>query len=351
MSKQETLYDISWQVSEPEYRLGEGISYSTLAKFNREGFDKLNSLYDKVESASLLFGSMVDTLLTDGQEEFDAKYLVAEYPNIPDSIISIVKALFREFGPTHRTLESIPNIEVIGFASQFNYQNNWKPETRAKIIKEKGEEYYKILFLAEDKIVVSTEEYQEAQKCVDILRTDEATKWYFADNNPFDTSIERFYQLKFKGVYNNIPIRCMMDLVIVDHTNKIIIPCDLKTSYKAEWNFFKSYIDWCYYVQSSLYWTILRQNLDKHPLYKNYHLTNYKFIVISKGTKTPLVWEDTDTQHPLRDRYYGKNKQIYCKDWRFLLEELNYYKQNNPVVPININRNGLNNIQEWLNNE
>lgn len=75
-----------------------------------------------------------------------AKILSSSSHLSPDSIIKIVKLLFNEFGVTHRTLASIPDVEVIGFAGQCNYQSNWKPETRAKVIKEKGAEYYNLLF-------------------------------------------------------------------------------------------------------------------------------------------------------------------------------------------------------------
>lgn len=35
-------------------------------------------------------------------------------------------------------------------------------------------------------------------------------------------------------------------LIIVDYENKVVIPIDLKTSSKPEWDFFKSFIDWRY---------------------------------------------------------------------------------------------------------
>ena len=85
--ERKSLYDLSWQVSEEEYRADPAYSYSTIARFNREGFDNLDKLYDKLETPSLLFGSMVDTLLTDGQEEFDKRFEVAQFPAISDNLI------------------------------------------------------------------------------------------------------------------------------------------------------------------------------------------------------------------------------------------------------------------------
>ena len=41
-----SLKDISWQVTEEEYRQDKALSYSTLAKYERGGFKSLKSLFD-----------------------------------------------------------------------------------------------------------------------------------------------------------------------------------------------------------------------------------------------------------------------------------------------------------------
>ena len=240
------LSELAWNVPESVYREDPALSYSTLSRFDREGFANIDKLFDKQETPSLLLGSIVDTIITDGEDEFNNRFVVAEYPDIPDSIIQIVKALFNEFSVTHRTLESIPNEEVIGFASRFNYQNNWKPETRAKVIKEKGNRYYDLLYLTVDKTLVSQDMYNDALRMVDALRTSEATKWYFADNNPFEPEIERYYQLKFKAILHDVDYRIMADLIICDHKNKELILCDLKTSGHPEYEFASSFLTWNY---------------------------------------------------------------------------------------------------------
>ena len=42
-----SLEDISWKVTEEKYRADEALSYSTLARFDREGFNNLDKLFDK----------------------------------------------------------------------------------------------------------------------------------------------------------------------------------------------------------------------------------------------------------------------------------------------------------------
>lgn len=344
-----SLYDVSWQVNEEEYRADKAYSYSTIAKFNREGFDNLDKLFDKVDTPSLLFGSMVDTLLTDGQEEFNNRFEVAEFPSISDNLIQIARILFNSYHEIYRSIDLIPNDIIANVGESCDYYANPKYASyRVKKIKEECADYYNLLFLSIGKTLVSTKDYQAALECVSKLRDSKITKWYFENNNPFDDSVERFYQLKFKGEYDNIPLRCMADLIIVDHKNKVIIPCDLKTSFKTEWRFYKSFIEWNYWIQAQLYWYIIRQNLDKDDFYKDYKLLDYRFIVVSRNSIKPLVWDYNDTQVTV-DCTYGKRNQYECRNWRNIVKELHYYLTTNPEFPIGITE--INNIKEWLNKE
>ena len=344
------LSDIALNITEEEYRADPALSYSTLSRFDREGFANIDKLFDKQETPSLLLGQLVDTILTDGEDEFNRRFVVAEYPDIPDSIIQIVKALFNEFSVTHRTLESIPNEEVIGFASRFNYQNNWKPETRAKVIKEKGNRYYDLLYLTVDKTLVSQDMYNDALRMVDALRTSEATKWYFADNNPFEPEIERYYQLKFKATLHDVDYRCMADLIICDHKNKELILCDLKTSGHEEYSFASSFLTWNYSYQARLYARVIAENIKKDPYFKDFKLSNYIFIVVNKTTLRPLLWEFPYT-HAIGDIKLESEKGYIriLKDPENIGKELSYYLSSRPNVPIGINEIGTNNIVEWIN--
>ena len=205
-----SLKDISWNISEEDYRKDPALSYSTLARFNREGFNNLNKLFDKIETPSLTFGSAVDSIITGGMEEFNERFIVADFPEIPDSIVKIVKRLFNSLKDKYTSLVKIPNDDIIYITQEESYQLNWKPETRAKVIKEKGSEYYDLLYIAGDKTILDTQTYLDVINSVDALKTSTATKYYFAEDNPY-TNIRRYYQLKFKSVFDDINYRCMVD--------------------------------------------------------------------------------------------------------------------------------------------
>lgn len=345
------LYDISWKVDEQTYRDDPALSYSTLAKYERSGFNGLSTLFDKIDSPSLTFGSAVDALITGGEKEFNDKFIVASFPAISDTLESIVKDLFAEFHITHPTLSSIPDIEIIGKAANYNYQNNWKPETRAKVIKEKCADYYNLLFLAQDKTLLEDTVYSQVLSCVDALKTSDATKWFFAPNDLFDNTIERFYQPKFKATFNNVEYRCMMDLVVVDHKNKIIYPVDLKTSSHKEWDFPKSFLQWNYQIQARLYYRILKDNLERDDYFKDFKIEPYRFIVVNKETLTPLVWKLNLTYKDGDISFINSsNEKVVLRDPFIIGEELNNYLKKNYAVPVGIIINGDNDLDSGIKN-
>lgn len=342
------LKDIAWNISEEDYRKDPALSYSTLARYEREGFNNLEHLFDKLETPSLTFGSAVDAIITGGQEEFDKGFMVAEFPSTPDSITKMVKSLFSQYGDSYRSLITIPDDAIIKETEYQSYQMNWKPETRAKVIKEKGSEYYNLMYVAGDRTILDTNTYQDVCNAVRALKESASTKFYFAENNPFEPEIERFYQLKFKGEFGGVTYRNMADLIIVNHKEKWVKPCDLKTSSHAEWDFYKSFLQWRYDIQSRLYWAIIRQNMDKDEYFKDFKLLDYDFIVVNRKTLTPLVWTCPFTQST-GTLIFGRNGQIEFRSPFEIGVELHYYLSSRPKVPMGIEETKLNDLRRWLN--
>lgn len=343
-----SLYEISDKITEEEYRADGKMHYSTLASFDRGGFHSLSTLFDRKESPSLLLGSIVDTLLTDGEDAYNAQYIAAEFPDLSDQIASVIKGLYGIYKESCDSIYDIPNEAIIATLDDINYGKNWKVDTRVGKIKcPAGDQYYNLLALTEGKTLISTEMYSDACKMVDAVRTAPATSFLFAANDP-NSTVERFYQLKFSDTVDGIDYSCMMDLAVVLHDKKIVIPCDLKTSSHYEDEFYKSFVEWTYSHQARLYSRLLRARMDKDPYFKNFTLANYHFIVVNKRTLTPLVWEYKDT-HKKGTLYYGANNQIEVRDPFVIAKELKYYLENNPSVPCNISADSPNDLLTFLN--
>ena len=334
------LKDISWQVSEKKYRADPALSYSTLAKYEREGFNKLDHLFDHISTQSLLEGSMVDCLITGSQDEFDELYYVTDYPSIGDKEQQIVLALYDRFHTTCLQFSSIPYEEILQAIYEFDWQKNWRDDTRVRVFSERVDVYYNIKIQAGDKTVVDGNTYDHILKMVQTLKTSPTTQGYFADNDPM-SSVKRYYQLKFRAKFEGVCYRCMADLIIVDYEEKKVYPIDLKTSGHKEWDFQDSFEQWSYMIQARLYWRILKANMSNDPYFKDFTLEDYRFIVINKESLTPLVWEFPLTR--AKGTLIDKEGKEY-RDPFEIGKELQGYLNFRPKVPVGIDRNGINTI-------
>ena len=346
--KEKSLKEISWNVSEEVYREDPALSYSTLATYERGGFNCLDGLFEKKESPALTFGSAVDALITGGQQEFDSRFIVAEFPSLSDKAIKIIKDLFADNHIVCRGFDNIPEDKVQEKITEYEYWNNCKPETKLSKLKAEGvSDYYDLLQLADSKTLLSSEMYTDVLNSVRALKESPSTKEFFCDDNPFDDTIEHLYQLKFKATLNGINYRCMSDLLLVDYEKKIIYPVDLKTSSHMEWDFFKSFVQWDYQIQARLYWRIIRANLNNDPYFKDFTLTDYRFIVVNKTTLTPLVWLFPQTT-TVGTIVVGNSSPLKLRDPEVIGAELSHYLNERPIVPTGINLVGDNNITQWL---
>lgn len=93
-----------------------------------------------------------------------------------------------------------------------------------------------------------------------------------------------------------------------------------------------------------MYTKVIAQNLQEDPLYKDYKILPYRFIVISNNTRIPLVWEDEFNFH-VGERKIGNTT---LPDWRDLVSDLSYYQTTNTSTPKGISKEGTNNINDWL---
>jgi len=322
MEEHKDFYDISWKVPEEEYRADPALSYSSIAKFAREGFKAVSHLGDKIESQALTFGSAVDSIITGGQEEFNSRFFVADFPDIPDSIIQIVKVLFSRYSEEILSLNDLDSKILMDIALEFNYQNNWKPETKAKVICEKGDTYFGLLLMAKDKTILDLNTFKLVQNAVNALKDSPTTNKYFQLDNPWENK-KRYYQLKFKFNHNGVDYRSMADLIIVDYDKKIVYPIDLKTSSHVEWEFYKSFKDWRYDIQVL---DLLEQRKSVIAPYREMEeRTYFKFMVecdevVGFGQADWDEYNETDKQY----KNDVKNDDVkLMEEWRQATELIN----------------------------
>ena len=333
------LSAISLPITEPEYRQMPELSYSNLSTYESLGYNGLDHLFDKKESLSLTLGSAVDAIITGGEDEFNSLFLVADIPPLGDKEKQVADYLFNICGNSYSTMTDIPATYILDAANQFEFQKNWKDETRVKVLTERCSPYYIVKSQAIGKTILTNTNFDDVKNMVRALRESPATCGYFADNDEM-SPIRRYYQLKFKAIFDNVGYRNMADLIIVDYEKKKVYPIDLKTSLSCtEWDFQENFKKWHYYIQARLYWRIIRANMDADDYFKDFSLEDYRFIIVNPKTLTPLVWEFpltksvgtlvTDTGYEIKDPFeIGK--------------ELRGYLDCRPPVPNGINKDGIN---------
>lgn len=342
MEIQKELKDISLHITEPEYRQRPELSYSTLSTYETLGFNGLDHLFDRKESPSLLLGSVVDTILTGGEDEFKSLYTVLDI-NITDSGMDICKALIDQHLPFD-TFDEIPEslVSEIAKGTGFWQAEKWDKRRYSEVLKTGNvAEYYNALRHS-DKTIISNDTFQQCLACVRALREAPATMHYFADDDAF-SPVRRYYQLKFAAKFDGVGYRNMADLLVVDYEKKVVWPIDLKTSMGCtEWDFEQNFKKWHYYIQARLYWRIIRANMDADPYFKEFSLEDYRFIICNPKTLTPLVWQFPLTK-AVGTLIDDDGKEI--RDPFEIGKELQGYLDLRPQVPNGISQDGVNIIR------
>lgn len=335
------LYEIAWPVTEPEYRQDPALSYSTLARYEREGFAKLDTLFEQISSPSLTFGSIVDELITGDKESFDKRFLVAEFPKLEAMEETAINALIEQYGSKHKTMDTLQESDIVPVLDNCGFYTRWGTQKRvAKITSNACRDFYR-LTACTNKQIISQQDYDDASKCAEALHSSPATGVYFGSDSD---DVKRYYQLKFKATIDGVDYRCMADLIVVDYKKKVIVPCDLKTSSHMEYEFADSFIKWRYDIQARLYWRIIRQCMDNDDYFKDFELKPYRFIVVNRHNTKPLVWEFPETSNEEELTYgYRRLRTPWC-----IGKELSEYLKVRPAVPNGIKTVGLNNITEYL---
>ena len=332
--------ELSEHITEDEYRNNGRFHYSDIAGYLRNGFSGLTKK-DKEDSDSIMFGSLVDCLVTQGRDEFDKRYTPSIVSDLSDNQKSVTKALV-ELG--YESFDEVNGSVVIDLLDEMDLYRKFRPETRIlKILGECGD-YFKFLVDSKGKIVVSQDMYNDALDLADILVGSKNTSTFF--DSGLNDGLDRYFQLKFNGTYNNIPITCMVDETIVDHENRKVWLVDLKTTSSGyEYEFPKSFVKWRYDIQCRMYSYIVRQVMDSDSFYKDYELCGFIFVYASRTNKTPLIW----TFDNIADRDPIEIGNMSLSDFTEPLKEIRDIVEKKLVMPEWISIDGANDIIFGLN--
>jgi len=343
------------RISEKEYRSMDIDSYSSISQFLTDRKKYYRKYIQKVKDddeeliQSLKMGSLVDTLsLPDenGKNDFDEKFIVSKVTDIPTGqMLSFCNHVYGSFKSAANIVNGTSSTNIISAKEIYHkcttdvYDKTlqvaynavgFKRESLESVVKkfEKYSPYFNQLLESGDKIVVTKDDLTKASKI-------QATLDNSSNTGPIMllTTNERFTvinQLIILFSYNNYPLKCMLDKVVIDHEKKVIQPYDLKTSFSVE-EFSDSYYKYKYYIQAAVYWTgLYRWAEDQGYIEKGYRVEYMKFIVCDTNLYLkPLIYTTTE-EHFAEGigGFYGKNNVFY-PGLNQALEELEWHKNTN----------------------
>lgn len=301
-------------MNKQEYFEHPGLNQSALkdilsgpAAFKKENE---NPLYYE-EKDTLVVGEGVDTLLTEGVDEFRDKFHVSTLSNIPSQMeMSITNYVF-DNNSSEGKLEMFPDL-IITACEAHEWQSKWKEETKVKKIVEKCSDYYDELIASKGKQVLNVIQKQTVEDVANSLRFHQHTKDYFdideaVKDNP---DIEVVYQGAIFFEYKGVACKALLDKYIVNHGTETltfgkielpgqsILPLDIKTT-AGYANMFPAVAKSLRYDIQAAWYTLA---LSKK--YPHYRILPFKFIVEStKFVGVPRVY--TVTNEDLLIARYG----------------------------------------------
>ena len=299
--------------TEAQYRAVRMDSSSSLKEFSqdRKKYYKRYFLGEKVEdkdSAAANMGRIVETLLME-PHLFDEKFYMSSCATTPTGLmLEFAEALYRvtrdatdEDGVVTRDFASmsLEAYDLSGFKIKYE-------AVIAKFFGSDAEIYYNEIRMVRAKslTVINTMEVSIAEKIVEQLKTNSTTgPLVNLVNSSRYTVID---QMQVEGYdIDGLPLKSMLDKVIIDHDEKVIRPYDLKCTWSVE-NFYEEY--YLYrraYIQAYLYFhAMVKLANDSESEYYRYRVDYLQFIVCdSTNYYQPLVYTiDIDD---MEDAYNG----------------------------------------------
>lgn len=330
--------------TEAQYRAVIMDSSSSLKEFsqNRKKYHKkyiLNEVVEEEDSKASVMGRLVETLLME-DHLFDSKFHMSVISSTPTGLmLDFVEALYKytaaatnEDGVLTRNFEEICRDAHAdsGFKIKLDAVLN-------KFIGSDAEVYYKEIREVRSKglTVVTTQDVTNAEKIVTELKTNPITAEIVNLVNSAQYSVHNQLQMEGYDVFGHM-FKSMMDMVHVDHANKVVQVYDLKCTWSVE-NFYDEY--YLYrraYIQGFLYHKAA-ESWASEMGYGDYKILYPKFIVCdSTNYSSPLIYKMSDInmvdaragfEHKGRE-YPGVAQLIEDLDWAIENDKWNISKEN-----------------------
>lgn len=332
-------------VTRENYREYDAVNYSTLSKLRKH--PSLLDLDEEREYGDgVRFGSLVDTLALE-PHEFDNRYYVNDVEDPPSGTArKLADWIYenKELEVDGKYINYVGN-EKITEGDGERLKNLWDLVDEAKkaigsstnFKQYRGVEYLRGLIAGQDKEVISESEHKDALNAALSLKSHAFSRKFFIQ----DVNTTNLYQVPMVMDWNGTLVKSLLDIVHIDHINKVIHPVDLKCTSRSPSVFPREFIRWGYYIQASLYSHQAYYWMNKkYPEYNNYYskdLSDYticlkypfKFLLVPKmSTNTPYIFRVSDYQIT-KGKKGGNVGDREHPGWEQLINDLKWHREKN----------------------
>jgi len=303
------------------YRKLDALNQSMLKLFDNDPIKffeefKLGKKRKEKKNVALTIGDLVDFYLLEcrgDEKEFEARFEekftlydgvkgTGQVFLLADYIYEETEACMNDAGEVTCSFET----RFAEAVRRVRAEDKYKGKDDEKILEDflkNGKDYLDSRLKSIGKTVVDVPIMDKAKLVAEKLKKDEFTRAIFAnhDENEFFTHfpIEFSYRLDEDRF---IACKAELDMMLIDHDEKVIQPMDLKTTYDNE-SFDIMYMKNCYYLQNAFYWKAAREWANANDM-KGYDVKPMKFVVgdTSANNRRPLVYETSimDVQRGLK---------------------------------------------------
>lgn len=237
---------------EQQQLVSNNISYSLLKSFDEHGPKALierQTVYNK----GVDFGTKLDDFISLPKEEFNNKYLIVQSTlegdllKLAQIVVNDVRINTKQF--IINDARTVNTLNAIAINAELFKRIKLDDSRIKKFNTPEFYEFINFLYDNKDKEFITPDEYSKLLACQSSLYNHKSTKKYFncAEN------IEVIHQLELNYVYKSKNIKCILDMVLIDHARQTIQPIDLKSGSPSAKEFMSNFFKFKYYLQGALY--------------------------------------------------------------------------------------------------
>ena len=256
----------SIDMSEEEYRALNYCSYSFLSKLSRSGYKAFSSEVRVGKAMNL--GSFIDCYILT-PELLDEKF--ARTLTAPTASKKILADFVIENNDTVPSKENLYELTL-----ELGLWGRWSKEKVLATLDDSFMEYLNQAISSKGKIPYTLEDLKLAIACKNSLADSHLTEHIFRPEG-----LEILFQVKGIFEFDELHIKFMVDIIVVDTKEKIIYIYDLKTGEENLDNFENSFIKYRYDIQYYLY-TKGVEEVKESLGYKDFEVKPLEFIYLSK---------------------------------------------------------------------